>query len=679
MNLFLQNSFMLPLLALVGIPILVHLFARTRPPVYQFSSVVFIQRIVRKTLRIKRPQDILMLILRTLLALALCLLFLRPMLMLSSRKPGAFEQRHVVVVVDATASMAYADGAQTRFAMACGAASEILSGLSSRDTADIVWLKAQPTAVFSDMSVNFAYLQDALRRATVTMEAGDVSEAIHQAAELLRTQEGRREICVVSDFQVSEWRDGHVTVPNGLDLVQVRIGEADPDNAALSAIRTVPVQPLLGEEALLLCDVYNFSPQPIRRTVYVNVEASRETQALLIPAFGKATAAFRHRFVHAGETPVEATLDGDSFSGDDHYWTLCSVRDGLLAGVVSNDAPTVALWNRALSSLGWIRSSPVALGDGAMSADAIPDVLMIAGWDGRGSEAIRAALAAGRTVVCMPQSGLDVAAFAGLVGATTAGTNGVFQWSSGGAPKRIRIMTSEDPLFAVFSQGGGDPARALFQGRLMFTPPGKPEWLLSYEDGVPALLRYRGDAGQLYLWNMALSPSDSTLARQPELVPLLGELILRSRDSREGYLDTGHVPGHTLSLDLAVDGTAADIVLKAANNTVIPVHESRGDRQFQMVSEPIAQPGLYRWEGHGRQLASAPVNFPASESDLRAMTDPKLTPDALAVSTGTRVQRLRDGLPLWPYLCGIVIVLALLEGLLLLMFERKGPWKIQHN
>ena len=105
MSVLFSNAVLWPLLALVTVPILLHLFARTKPPVYKFSSIEFILRIIRSTLRVKRPQDWILLAIRTLMFAALILVFLRPLFFSQRGLAGLFRTKNVVVIVDATASV----------------------------------------------------------------------------------------------------------------------------------------------------------------------------------------------------------------------------------------------------------------------------------------------------------------------------------------------------------------------------------------------------------------------------------------------------------------------------------------------------------------------------------------------------------------------------------------------
>lgn len=673
MNLFFQNAHLWPLAALIGVPILVHLFARARPPVYHFSSVEFIRRVVRQTLRIKRPQDILLLVVRTLLALILLGLFLRPLLTASDAGPAAFQQRHVVVVVDATASMACSDGAQTRFAMACASASELLAGLTARDTANIIWLKAVPEAVFPERSGNMAYLRDALRRATVSAEAGDVGAAMRLAGAMLAAAEGYREICIVSDFQASAWRPEDGVVPAGVALVQVRIGSGDPENVAITGITLDPPEPLRGEETFIHGEICNYSAQPLHRPVHLRVGAYRETRSVMIPAYGKAMASFSHRFNETGEQTIEVALDADSFTVDDRRWAVCGIRENLRVTVTGNDTVSAAICMKALDALGWIRSVRAATVDAAAMEG---DALWLAGWQGEGAAQLSSWVGQGRTVICTPADGLALETLGQALGLPMEGT-GTVRWQSGGASRRLRVAAPDDALFGVFAGGQGDPARARFEGRPVMTAPGRPERLLDYDDGQPALLRYRFGRGQFYLWNMTLDPKQGTLARQPEWIPLVGELLLQGRSGLNVDSDTAR-PGYALAL-ASDDAESGGMSLCSADGTALELREDRSGVTFMMVSDPIRQPGLYRWERQGRTLSQMPVNFPEQESDLRAMKAVALTPQSLTVQSGSRVQRLRDGVPIWPHLWWLGLALALVEGALLVTFGGRGSWTKRDN
>ena len=242
-----QNAALWPLATLVAVPLLLHLFARSRPPRYRFSSNQMIRRALRDTTRIKKPREWLLLLLRTLLVAALVLLFLRPVIRSAPIKQLTGAGRHVVAVIDRTASMAYADGARTRFSEACTQAAAVFAGLRGDDTANIVWIQARPQPELPTMAINIPALTQPLRQSEASMQAGDPGAAIALAAELLEGTQGYREICVISDFQATTWSQPIPALPSDITLNHVAVGQPRSENAAISHITTQPALPLAGE------------------------------------------------------------------------------------------------------------------------------------------------------------------------------------------------------------------------------------------------------------------------------------------------------------------------------------------------------------------------------------------------------------------------------------------------
>lgn len=668
------NAALWPFLFLLAVPLLLHLFARTRPPVYVFSSIEFIRRIVRSTLRLKRPKDWLLLLLRTLLFAALVLLFLRPVLFADRKLADPFGKKNVVLVVDATASMAYPDGAQTRFAAACAEASEILSGLTSRDTANIVWLKAAPEPVFPGMGVNFTYLQDALRRRTVTVEAGACDKALALAVSLLEGREGRREICVLSDFQKSAWDNVRPGLPTGVDLIKVKVGAGEAVNQALTDIRMDPPRPLVGEEVALYGDVHNYSPQPMRKTVFLGVGESRLSQDVMAPAWNKATAVFKHRFPESGVYPLTVHLGEDAFPADDRRASSVEVRAFLRVGLLAPEPVTAAAWRRALDNVGWIKTELLTPKDLSLSLDA----LLLSGWDGADSERLRGLLQTGCTLVCYPGRELPINRFAAL--STVEGLDGgarpstdLFRWEQGQIPHTLKVTREKDELFRLFAGGEfGDFSRAVFQARFAFSVEALPagDTLMAYDDGVPALMRFSAGKGKLYLWNMPLNPEFGNWTRRADFLPFLCELLSVSRGGGGQQSMTHGLTGEGVTLALDREVPRSELTLRGEDGQAVPLRDVRGSGNVTWVADQPLNPGLYTWEHLDKPLAWAAVDFPAIESDLRTKSlremDTAGAGAGTAVSRGFTVRRLRDGVPLWPYLLALAALGALAEGLMAL-------------
>jgi hypothetical protein len=681
-SVFFVNAVLWPLAVLVGLPLALHLFARARPRVFDFSSVAFIQRALRFTRRVRKPREWLLLALRTAAAAAAVLVFLQPVLF-SHRGGGPSGRRNVVVILDASASMGWSDGGQTRFAVACAEASEILAGLSSRDAADVVLAGAVPRAVFPEVGGNIAYLQEEVRRARLTSEVCEPEAAIRLAARLLDGVEGRREICVVSDFQRANWRGLKPRLPPGIGLTCVSVARGEAPNAALTRVEVDPPRPLPGEEATVLCEVANFSGAPQRRTVVLAADAARVSRDAVVPAWGRATVAFRQRIASAEPFSVSASLAEDAYPGDDRRWAAVEPAETLRIGVCAfgKGGAAAGVWLRGCRALGWARPEPLtpeAFGTGGADGD----VVMLAGWDGAEPGRIRALLERGVPVVLQPAEGMPLARLATvLTGNGQNGQNGRDgqRVTSGDEEVRtvweerpegfgLKVAAPEHPVFKAFGEGEyGDPARGRVRGRLALPaarlPPG--EALMAYADGVPALWLCRG-ARPLAVWNIPLDAGLSSVPGQGEFVPLLGELLL---EMRRGLPDAARpaseaVPGQPLVWRPDVAVRAEDARLTGPDGREVPLRPAP-DAHGALLSEPVARAGVYAWSvgGHERPLRREVVNFPAAESDLRALTSAEIAGlGALSAASGREVRDWQAGVPLWPRCLWAALALLLVEG-----------------
>jgi hypothetical protein len=667
-NVVLINLILWPTLALIAVPLLVHLFARARPPVFHFASVEFIRRALRFTQRVRKPKDWLLLALRTAAVAAVILLFLRPVLF--SHGGGLFVRRNVVIILDASASMGWSDGSQTRFAVACAEASEIMAGLSTRDAANVIVAGAAPRAVLPAMGGNIGYLQGEVRRARLTAEALDPDAALRLAVRMLNGQEGRKEICVVSDFQASNWRGVKPLLPPDVGLTCVSAAQGDAPNAALVRVTLDPARPLLGEEASILCEVANYSGLPQRKTVVLSMESARVSREAVLPPWGRATVLFRQRIETVEAFSLRATLAEDGFPADDNRWAVVEPTEVLRVGIVASGkgSATAAAWARGCRALGWARPEMLT-GEMLSRPEPGADVLMLAGWDGAEPERVRRWIDAGVPVVCYPADGVSMARLAALVtnAVAEADARGVTVWEERPEGMGLRVAAPDHPVMRAFGGGEfGDPARGRVRGRLVLNGAGLPAGtpLLAYADGVPAIWWCSGGR-PLVLWTLPLDAERSSVQNQGEFVPFLGELLLEARRGVPGQLSAlrESAPGQSLTWRVGLAARAEELLsLKGPDDVVLPAKRVEAVGGVWM-SERIERPGVYAWVAGERMLRREAVNFPAAESDLRALSGDEVKGmGALSATSGRAVREWQAGIALWPAFLWIGLALLIGEG-----------------
>lgn len=656
MNFTLANPALLPLTALVAAPVLIHLFARARPRSMPFSSIKFIEEIVRKTSRIQQPRSWLILLLRTLFFAAIIGVFLKPLLMAPNPLAGDSERKNVVIIIDSSASMAAVEGSRTRFAAACARASEIVSGLSSGDLANIIWMRGSAAPEFPTLAVSKDALQQALQSARVSLEPADLPGAFSRAEALLRGTKGAREVHVISDFQPANWSAFQVPSLPDARLVLIQAGSRDVPNQALVEIVPSVHKVLTGEDAEFTCRVANYSGQPVLRRVFLRSGEITQSRDIRLQPWSEGSVTFVCRFAKAGEQPVEFSLDEDDFPFDNSRRVILDVRPNLTVGITGTNTETARLWSRALESIDWIRVSRVN-----PSGPFDCDVLMLAGWDGRDPGAVKSFLDSGGSVICAPAPGLPLKAIDILTGRERGTAEGAFETASLHEPASLRIAKTNHPVFALFASGeAGNPAGGRFSQRLGLSGADWPGdgVLLAYQDGTPALAEW----GRFILWNISLTKSEPKWAERIEFVPFLAELILASRrGSAPGAI--GDFPaGMKISREFPHDTLDEEVSIITPKGEVAAERSATGSSTF--TSKTGLTPGLYEWLAHGSSAGFATVNFPASESDLRISESPAATaPAAATLSVGESVTALREGIPLWPWLLALACLCVLAESL----------------
>jgi hypothetical protein len=647
-------------LALLGLPVLAHLFARAKPKELVFPSLQWLRHVERKTTNLRKPKDRWLLVLRALAVAAIVAAFLQPLLFSGARLAAAGAPKTVVLVIDRTASMAFVEEGQSRFARAAGRAESVLRSAGPRTVANVVWLDASPQAEFPDPGVNLDVLRDALRRAQVVLEAGDIRQAMRVAVEQLGRGEGAKELHLVSDFQSSAWKDVPLDLPPDVSLVTLPVAGADAGNLSLASLVVEPERPVRGTEARVLCRVRNFSEAEARTTVQAAFAETRQTRPVTVPPWGEAVAEFRVPCGAAGWHGLTAFLPEDAFPADDRRFATVEVLESRRAQVEgpAGDA-TLALWRRALESFGWLEVREAG-GDGEA------DVIVAVRADPGRAAALREAAADGATVLCLP-------------GEDWKGSPWMAFWSAGAREADLRVehrdrdreppwtaaMVREDhPLWQVFRGGEfGDPASGAVWRRMRVAPD-EESALLRYEDGVPALAARRVGKGWTILWNLELDEAVSDRVLQPSFLILAGELLQQHAEVAGSSALRHFDPSRTVFWQ-PPQPVAADQVrlrLDAGDDLPFGLDETASPPVFR--ARDALPPGNYHWTVDGQIAERASVNFPADEeSDLRTL-DPATMGRGQTLSAGAvaRLAARREGFPIWPWCVGIALSALVLEG-----------------
>jgi len=662
MSFLFQNPALLGLLALAGLPAIVHLLSRTRPPVYRFSNIAFLRRVMKRTARFRRPKDWLLLALRTLALLAIAAAFAAPVIISADNAmPG--EKSTVILLIDRSASMSAREGAGSRFETACTEAARYLE-TSNPTAANLIWIDAQPDAAFPAPGPNLTYLTELLQRAEPAPEPGALAAAFDLALRQLATTGGRRELIVISDFQASAWKDFSPTLPPDLVVSSLRVAESAPPNLAVTRLIPQPLEPVAGQEITVLVRVRNFSPEPVRSQLTLDADGSRSSQAVDLPPWGEAESAFTLRAATPGAMPVSATLEPDAYPGDDASHMILRVRETIrLAVNAPQDHPARPVFQRLAAALPWLE---IAADDASTRP---PDLRFIADWNGENPEALRQRARDGTTLLVQPAGG-PLASLRTLLDLPPQATDGLMNLAT--SPTGWAVNPDEaHPANQLFRSGDfGNPYAGSFRERVTLPSDlgGRP--IARFADAVPAIEQFQTSNAPILLWNLPLDPAKTDWSSQPTFLPAFAELILRTRPA--GAANAGQLAAGTpLTWTSADPAHAGAVSLVGPHDQAIEILETTTPEGSLWQSKLPAAPGIHRWQISGQTIDLTAVNFPDSESDIRPLAQaPEFGARSVTGDSLARRASLAGGLPLWPWLALAGLAFLVIESL---VHTRKSP------
>jgi Aerotolerance regulator N-terminal/von Willebrand factor type A domain len=688
----LLNPSLLPWLAAISIPVLLHLLTRRTRRRVDLPTLRFLQRSLARQSRLFRWRHLLLLLLRALAVAALVTAFTRPALRSPLAAEGG-ESVGVVLLLDLSASMSYHEGGLTALETAKGEAVRTLRALHRGDRANVVLCGAQPATAMSEPTGEFGLLQQAVRAARVTEERGDPAAAVNMAVEqLAKTNTRVHRLYVFSDFQRTNWAEvKFTTLGAAAKILFVNTASEARVNAGLTALRLRPATPRAGETVTLSCEVFNSSPA--LRSIPVTLQLSnglRRRDTAVVGPYSSANVSFPLRFDTPQRLEATVSLPADALATDDSRRAVIDLQRLpvvlLLTDENAAQAPAASFFltralrpdPRSLTGFQVTPLRPAALNNPRLqSADAVivcnapgmPPVQYEAlaryvqnggnlVWFLYGDRVPEQLRGVGRHLPAAEPMPLQVESVADLRG-------------NGKGYVTLAEARYESSLLKAFKDpAAADLSRTRFY-RFCITSEVAPraETLLKFEDGTAAAVRAGVGSGNLLLVNMAPAPSWSDLARQEAFLPLMHEFLKGLLVKDVALRDA--VPGGPASttLTLAPAGRAPRVLCTGPEGNRLPVVVDPATGA--VVIERAARSGFYRLTdaANGEALATLTVNPHPDESDLRAVDPRELESRRrkgnafLAGVTGQNggIDDFRKGRPVWHYFLLVALACLLAE------------------
>ncbi|MBN2360497.1 MAG: VWA domain-containing protein [Deltaproteobacteria bacterium] len=698
MRLAFAHAALLGALALIAVPLLIHLISRRLARPLRFAALEFVLLSTRRRARRVQLRQLLLLLLRMALIAALALAVAGPQLVARDAPPAAAAPAQVTFCLDGSASMqARPDGATTLFEQARDRIEARLRELEPTVQVALYLAAAEVRPLVEPATLDRGAVLRALAAARPSLETSDLGQCLARAGGAGPGGEdaGRRVVVAVTDGAAHAWPAVAAAGAAG-ELELVRVPSAAAPQLDNRALFDLSVQPS-GEAAAQSYDVafamrrYGgaVAAGESRAEVTLRVDqrpVSRVT-ALLAP-----DAAVHKRFMQVpiGQPPgskvtIAVGSDGDDFALDDQVLAPLELPRAVRALVVDGDPQTVRYRDevfyleRALEAGapgGSALQSKVVLAESVTAQEVRDaDVVILANVESLAAEIARTLVErvqAGAGLLITAGDKIDPEFYAGALAdvlpAPIRGAKSMVPLHDPAAREELALEVTaiDHPLFASLGPSEGHGlARVRSHTVLLVDPGARGERidLARFGNGAPALIERRVEAGRVLLLCTSIDRDWSDLAIRPGFVPLVQQTVRYLADALDVPRPRQHLVGARVVLSAPRGGRQVVVTKPSAAEVALPVQDE-APVEFTGTDElGLYQVAVDLGAGAARELAGQrfAVAIDPRESDT-ALIDRELLAGRLpagvaltASESGPRRER-----PLWGW---ALIALALLFAL----------------
>jgi hypothetical protein len=326
------NPLFLFALGAVAIPLLIHIFSKRRVPEVPFSTLRFLKRSDRRSMRWINLRRLLLLLLRMAAITLLALAFARPVLRggVAALFP-AESPRAVCILVDRSFSMGVEESGGSLFERAKTKLGEILEGLEREDEVSIVLFDRAGEVVYGGTRFDREAAIGTARNMEPSWEGTDLRSAVNAAGGILAaSRREAKELFIISDFQKAGLEPGaeastQVTARAFIVPVQAET----ESNAAIERVLTPRVALHAGELAEINVLMKNWSRSlNARFPLEVLIDGQRIIEREIeIPPGGMREERLAFPVERAGWLEGEVRKKADRLSADDRRFFALDVSE----------------------------------------------------------------------------------------------------------------------------------------------------------------------------------------------------------------------------------------------------------------------------------------------------------------------------------------------------------------
>ena len=664
-------------LALLSIPVIVHLFYFRRFKKVYFTNVRFLREIKDESSTRNQLKNLLILLFRLLAALMLILAFAQPFI------PAGDEQqkgpKHVSIYVDNSFSMNAQSEDVSLLDRAKQRAREIATAYDLTDKIQII------TNDFEGRHRRFYNREDVMPlfdEIDLSPNYKSLDQILERQTQLFTDQKAdHRIIYLISDFQTNMLADHYDSL--GAEINLVPMASVQNNNVGIdSCWFDAPVN-LVQQANSLHIRVHNYGTQAAENVRLSIIRQGQEQPVgtLTIAAQSAVVDTFTLVPTAGGWQNVEVKVSDYPVTFDDSYFLTYEVIEQIDALLLSHQRINPYL-QAAMQGIPQFKLSIQFLQNvqynqfGTFKLIVLDDLPALT--SGLSSE-LYTFVQNGGELLIFPGKDIDLPSynqFLNRLGANLAGK--VTQDMEVGS-----INTDEFIFNDVYTRVRPNLRLPSTKMHYTLTPSStsREEVLMRYRSGQPYLNKYASGSGYVYLSLAPLHEDVNDLPKQPEVfIPLLFKSALANNQSRQIAYFIGE--GQQISADNKPNSNESNYVLRGADQEWIPRQNRSGTSISVSLDEQVEQAGIYDlvWGSSVEQTVA--LNYNRKESDVRIMNRDNLsglfTPPAQVINDASLAeftQIIKDkstGTTLWKYCLILSLLFLALEALVIRFWNFKS-------
>lgn len=652
-------------LAILGLPVYVHLLRQYRQKPVPFSSLMFFERRTQSSIKHRRLKYLLLFSLRCLFIFLLALAFARPYIH-STTIARANSGRTMVFAVDNSFSMKQGG----RFDAAKKAAFDEIGKMHADDRGQVVSFGG-PSKLLSDMTQD----KQALRTALAAIQPGDDASSYAELSRVLRSTSESFKTGIVAHVFTDEQKSSlppsfsDLKLDDGTNLIVHPVASASLPNWTVESV-DAPRRVFDTKKVRTVATIAGYgTADGVRKVTLLANGKPLETKEVKVPANGRATVEFLALDAPYGLTRCEIRIDGaDQFPEDDHWLFSVERADPKPALLVHGDGDTISpLYVRTAlesSSEAAFKLESLPVGQ-AGNANVSKYAFVILSDPGPLPEKLESALdkyvQAGGSVLMTVGKNATPGRHLPVADLQVMGLHTV-------APDHESVLNvaSVDTSYPSFAQAQNWGGVDFYQAAKLQLPESSAETRVAatLSDGSPLLIDRQIGEGHVLVFTSAFDNIASNLPVEPVWLPFLDQTAHSMGGI--GTAPSTYKVGSFVELRTPREKGVPVEIVGPGGDRLLTLAESTKAQTFQFPSQGFFD--IRRANGR-EELAS--VNPDRRESDfalvpaetLELWKNTGIAPQQGPGTTSSATQR-DDKAELWPWVLAMLAVLAVAESVL---------------